>query len=138
MKNFRLLVMLAASVLWASFASAQPTRADNNTVPGAPFAAGGDPVPAAAENYNPLVGNELLVYPNPVTAGTVRIVLDGNALDVVDVVVLDMLGAERLHYKYAPGSRVLFLDVHTLPEGTYSVRVSWAGERAYNLRVQKI
>ena len=132
MKNYWLLVILAASVLWASLASAQSLQTRPDTV------TGGDPVPAGAEYYNPFVGNELLVYPNPVTTGTTRIVLDGNALDIVDVVVIDMIGVERLRYKYAPGSRVLFVDMHTLPEGMYSARVSWAGVRSYNLRVQKL
>ena len=138
MKNYWILFILAASVLWASFASAQALQTQPDTVTGASFAPGGDPAPAGAEYYNPFVGNELLVYPNPVTAGTTRIVLDGNALDVVDVVVIDMIGVERLRYKYAPGSRVLFVDMHTLPEGMYSARVSWAGVRYYNLRVQKL
>jgi len=138
MKNSWLLLMLAASLLWASVASAQPFRTHSDTVTGVVFAPGGDPVPTGAENYNPFSGNELLVYPNPVTAGTARIVLDGNALDVVDVSIIDMIGAERLHYKYKPGSRVLFVDMHTLPEGMYSARVSWAGVRSYNLRIQKM
>lgn len=138
MKNSWLLVVLVASILWASVASAQVFRTYSDTVATANFAPGGDPVPTGAENYNPFAGNDLLVYPNPVTAGTARIVLDGNALDVVDVAIIDMIGAQRLHYKYKPGSRVLFVDMHTLPEGMYSARVSWAGVKAYNLRVQKM
>lgn len=138
MKCNWILVMMAASFLWANAASAQIFRTSADTVSGAHFAPGGDPVPIGVENYNPLAGNELLVYPNPVTAGTTRIVLDGNALDVVDVVIIDMVGVERLRYKYKPGSRVLFVDMHTLPEGLYSVRVSWAGVKSYNLRVEKM
>lgn len=138
MKNYCLRLMLAASAFWAGPAFAQIFRTYPDMVTGANFAPGGDPVPAGAENYNLFAGNELLVYPNPVIAGTVRIVLDGNAPDVVDLVIMDMVGVDRLRHNYKPGSRVLFVDMHTLPEGMYSVRVSWAGVKAYNLRVQKM
>lgn len=156
----RIFLLYAASLLWAAIASAQvgnntvsssllnnvavpvsnnnvPGHNNAATVPGAAFAAGGDPLPAGAEYYNATMGNELLVYPNPVVAGTARVVLQGAALDVVDLSVVDMVGVERLKYKYNPGSQVLFVDMHTLPEGLYSVRVSWAGARSYNLKVLK-
>lgn len=84
----------------------------------------------------PTIGNQLLVYPNPVALDT-RIVLNEPSPDVVQAAVLGMAGRIEATYKYAPGTRVLYMDMSTLPVGLYNVQVSGAGIATTYLRVVK-
>ncbi|GAA4460351.1 hypothetical protein GCM10023093_02830 [Nemorincola caseinilytica] len=81
-------------------------------------------------------GNKLLVYPNPVLSDT-RIMLNEQPTGIVQASVLGMTGRIEATYKYAPGTRVLYLDMSTLPVGLYNVQVSGAGIATTNLRVVK-
>lgn len=82
------------------------------------------------------IGNQLLVYPNPVLSNT-RIVVPEESFGPVYASVLNMSGKVEFTNKYAPGTNTLDLDMSTLPVGMYHVQVSGAGITTTSLRVVK-
>jgi len=89
-----------------------------------------------AEGFSNLYGNDLLVYPNPTTSQT-HIVMPLVIQAPVSVYIIDMNGNMVRTYQYAPGSNVLDVDMGSLTQGIYSVRLSGKYITDHNLRVVK-
>lgn len=82
------------------------------------------------------IGNQLLVYPNPVVSHT-RIIVPEESFGPIHASVLNMSGRIEFTNKYAPGTNTLDLDMSALPVGMYNVQVSGAGIATTSLRVVK-
>jgi len=78
---------------------------------------------------------DLVVYPNPVVNGTLRIVLDGNVRSA-QLSIHDMSGKLVLQQQVSGSGSLALLpvDVGTLQEGLYLVRLD-AGTRSFTTRV---
>ena len=82
------------------------------------------------------IGNDILLYPNPVE-NQARIVLPQASIGTVTVDVIDLNGNVTRSYSYAPGSYQLDVDMSRLPAGMYSVRVFGKGVVYHNIKVIK-
>jgi hypothetical protein len=80
--------------------------------------------------------DDLLAYPNP-TLGLMRVILHEPSPDWVYVLIIDMNGIIQRAMQFSPDSHELHVDMGSLPNGLYSVRVFGNQVSYHNLKVQK-
>jgi len=134
MKNKLIVAIFLMGVLFSSVAFAQTMLYDTATEDNDALMLG---VPDNFWDVMEYSGtNNLLVYPNPVASNT-KIVLNELSTGIITVYVIDMNGNIDRTYQYPQGLKILDVDMSTLPQGLYSVRVSAKGIDDHNLKVMK-
>lgn len=77
---------------------------------------------------------KVIAYPNP-TVDYINVIMPDIATNRIHAYLHDLQGARILSYVFAPGGNQISIDMTSLPEGMYNLRIF---EEGYNMQMIRI